>query len=395
MSAERTVLIMDDFFNVQNDILQAEVDNLEAQINSITNVRKDYTIQERLNAMEKYNEEEFRRRFRLTKRAVFFLYDLIGAELEPLVIREGFTISGMDKILITLRYYATATFHLVTADFYGVSDASVCNIVRIVSDKIAALRDRFIRMPFTDAEIEQTKRDFFAVAGMPATIGAIDGTLVKIQEVGGAQNKTDFFCRKQFYAVNVQIICDANGNILDIVARWPGSTHDQTILVNSIIFERFLTGTFIRHGRHSILLGDGGYRSEEFLATPLRATNPLNRRSERLYQRAHIATRNVVERVNGMWKKRFPCLWIGMRFRILDTVLNVIVATAVLHNICKHLGDTHSPPLSREEERMYNEAVQAEREFRNAQAAAHRQPNSIPNEMLKRYFQATTNEQQQ
>lgn len=213
------VLIMDDLFNVQNDILQAQVDDLEAQINSITNARKDYTIQVRLNPMEKYNEEEFRRRFRLTKTTVQSLYNLIGAELEPVLTRERFTISGMEKILITLRYYATASYHLVTADFFGISEASVCEIVPVVSDKIAALRDKFIRMPVTDAEIERSKREFFAVAGMPATVGAIDGTLVKIQEVGGAQNKTDFYCRKQFYAVNTQIICDANANILDIVAR--------------------------------------------------------------------------------------------------------------------------------------------------------------------------------
>lgn len=218
---------------------------------------------------------------------------------------------------------------------------------------------------------------------------------MKIQEVGGAQNKTDFFCRKQFYAVNTQIVCDANENVLDIVARWPGSTHDQTIFANSNIFERFLNRAFVRNGRHSILLGDGGYRSEEFLATPLRATNLLNRRSERLYQTAHIATRNVVERFNGIWKRRFPCLWVGMRFRKLETTLDVIVSTAVLHNICKLQGDAQSPPLTREEELLYIEAVQQEREFRNEQAAAHRLPNSIPNGMLKRYFEIISNEQQQ
>lgn len=93
---------------------------------------------------------------------------------------------------------------------------------------------------------------------MPAIIGAIDGTLVKIQEVGGIQNKTDFYCRKQFYALNVQIVCDANALIQDIVARWPGSIHDETIFLNSEIFTRFLSGEFRRNGRESLLLGDGG-----------------------------------------------------------------------------------------------------------------------------------------
>lgn len=96
-----------------------------------------------------------------------------------------------------------------------------------VSGKIAGLCHRFIQMPQTDAEIEKIKQDFFTIAGMPSVIGAIDGTLVKIQEVGGNQNKTDFYCRKQFYAINMQIICDTNAKVMDIVARWPGSTHDR------------------------------------------------------------------------------------------------------------------------------------------------------------------------
>lgn len=108
--------------------------------------------------------------------------------------------------------------------------------------------------------------------------------------------------------MNIQIICDANANILDIVARWPGAIHDETIFLKSRIYERFLSGEFVRNQRASILLGDGGYRAETFLATPLRATNDLSRPSERMYQESHILTRNVVERFMGQWKKRFPCL---------------------------------------------------------------------------------------
>ena len=89
---------------------------------------------------------------------------MIGANLEPLVTRESFTISGMYKILINLRYHASASYHIVTADFYGISESSVCNIIPIGSDKIASLSRRFIRMPRSDAEIEQAKRDFFRIA---------------------------------------------------------------------------------------------------------------------------------------------------------------------------------------------------------------------------------------
>lgn len=185
-------------------------------------------------------------------------------------------------------------------------------------------------------------------------------------------------------------MCDANALIQDIVARWPGSTHDETVFLNSNIFERFLRGEFRRYNRESLLLGDGGYGSETFLAVPLRQANRPRTRAENMYQTAHVTTRNVVERFNGQWKKRFPCLWVGMRFRKLETVLNVIVATAVLHNLCKIFGDAEPPPLSPNEEAEYNEALRIERDIilnMQQRARAQRQPASIVNEFLRNYYE--------
>lgn len=336
--------------------------------------------------MEEYSDEQFWRRFRLTKEAVQYLNSLIGDKLEPKKSRENFTITPLQKILISLRYFATACIHQVIGDFMGVSESSVCKIIPIVAEQIAALRPQFIRMPSTDDELTQTKREFFDIAGVPNVIGAIDGTLVKIQEVGGAQNKTDLFSRKQFYAINVQIVCDANAFVTDIVARWTGSIHDQTIFGNSRLFNRFLNGEFDRPGRRSILLGDGGYKSETFLAMPLRQTNRQRTQAENMYQRSHISTRNIVKRYNGQWKKRFPCLWIGMRIRNMNTILNVIVATAVLHNICKVFVDHSAPDLSPEEETLYDDAMREENQIYAQQPIQRDNRNATANQYLLNYF---------
>lgn len=334
------------------EYIQNEIDDIENQIANLQAPKKPYTIKPRLNPMQEYTDAEFRKRFRLTKRSVNYLHSLIGEDLEPKTSRDEFTLSAIDKILITLRYYASASFHLVSADFYGVSESTVCRIVPIVTDKIASLSQRFIHMPVTNDELAQKKREFFRIAGMPGIIGAIDGTLVKIQEVGGNVNKTLF--------------------------------------LNSNIFERFLNGEFKRNGVESLLLGDGGYGFEQFLAVPLREVNRERTPAENLYQRAHISTRNVVERFNGQWKKRFPCLWVGMRFRKLETVLNVIVATAVLHNLCQIHGDNEPPPLSPNEEGAYNRALRLEREIilnMQQQRNTNRQPGSIVNTTLRNYFE--------
>ncbi len=120
--------------------------------------------------------------------------------------------------------------------------------------------------------------------------------------------------RKGYHSINVQTVSSHDLRVLDIVARYPGSTHDSFIFNNSRLKRRFESGAF----QNFILLGDGGYA----LMTPLR--NPQTR-GQRLYNESHIKTRNTVERQYGVMKRRFPCLSQGLRLK-LTTQANIIVA---------------------------------------------------------------------
>ncbi|KAB0804518.1 hypothetical protein PPYR_01488 [Photinus pyralis] len=89
------------------------------------------------------------------------------------------------------------------------------------------------------------------------------------------------------------------------------------------------------------LVGDSGYPVENYLMTPL--LNP-NTPAQHLYNEAQIRTRNVVERSYGVWKRRFAVLSLGLRVK-LTTTLNIIVATAVLHNIAINMKVINPPPV--------------------------------------------------
>ena len=52
-----------------------------------------------------------------------------------------------------------------------------------------------------------------------------------------------FVNRKQVYSINVQAVCDSDAFITNIVARWPGSTHDLRIFENSKIADKLREGT--------------------------------------------------------------------------------------------------------------------------------------------------------
>lgn len=137
--------------------------------------------------------------------------------------------------------------------------------------------------------------------------------------------------RKGYFSYNVQTISNYDLKINNIVARWPGSTHDQTIFNNSSIKSKFDAGYY----RNSFLLGDSGYKNCDCLLTPLLETNNA---AETLYNNCHIRTRNTVERQYGIWKRRFAILSLGMRVSNELSKI-IIVATAVLHNIATDMKD--------------------------------------------------------
>ena len=63
------------------------------------------------------------------------------------------------------------------------------------------------------------------------------------------------FYWQYIFICTTQVVCDANGTITSIVARWPGSSHDSRIFTESTI-KRDLES---RNEDNAWLLGDSGY----------------------------------------------------------------------------------------------------------------------------------------
>lgn len=60
---------------------------------------------------------------------------------------------------------------------------------------------------------------------------------------------------------------------------------------------------------------------------------------ERRYNYAHKKGRSTIERLFGVWKRRFPCLSRTIRMKPEKAVV-VISCCAVLYNLLKLWGDT-------------------------------------------------------
>lgn len=212
---------------------------------------------------------------------------------------------------------------------HGISQQAVNVICKNVAEALARRAHLFINMPTLLEDQQNIIRGFRNICGFPSVIGAIDCTHIRIKRVGGEMSEA-YVNRKGYYLINTQVVCDSNLKIRDIVARWRGSAHDSRIFNESSLKERCESGEF--HGR---LLGDSRYACTGYLFTPVR--NPTNDKKE-AYNRAHIRTRNTIERCFGLLKQRFRCLLRGMYMK-LSTAKTTIVALAVLHNIAIDMNE--------------------------------------------------------
>ncbi|CAN7942150.1 unnamed protein product, partial [Ixodes hexagonus] len=167
--------------------------------------------------------------------------------------------------------------------------------------------------------------------------GCVDGTQIAIKgpsETDPRFAKAGYWCRKNYYALNAMIDCDADLYIQNIDATFPGSVHDSFVWRMSFLREAFLRGHFMRENQKASTWSDSGYPLEPWLLTPVPG-NHATGTDEARFNQAHRSTRSVVERCIGILKNRFRCL---QSYRALhyDPIrsCNIVTACAILHNVC-------------------------------------------------------------
>ncbi|KAK4887402.1 hypothetical protein RN001_003673 [Aquatica leii] len=314
--------VFEDFDDILDNDLAEIVDFVNAE-------RHPYTVRPRPNNFERWDEAEFVRWFRISKGSARQMLAEIEENIQHRSERNN-VIPPMEQLLLALRFFASGSFYISTADFGGIHKSTSGKIISRVVSAIAERRPHHIKFPATLEERNQSSVEFFRIARFPRVVGAIDCTHIKLQSPGG-DNAENFRNRKGYFSLNVQAICDSKTCFVDVVARWPRAVHDTHIFNNSAIM-MFESGEMGSH----LLLGDSGYPLRSYLLTPI---DEPRTEAETVYNEAHIRTRNVIERTFGIWKRRFPVLSIGLLCR-LQLAQKIIIAAAILHNIaCQNNDD--------------------------------------------------------
>ncbi|KAH7959862.1 hypothetical protein HPB49_014425 [Dermacentor silvarum] len=258
--------------------------------------------------MEVYDDDEFITRYRFTKQTVREL--LAFLPLEASGNNRGLPLTPMLQLLVALRFYGAGTFQIVSEDLVNVSQPTLSGVMR----------------------------DFYEIAHFPGVTVCIDGTHVRIRSPRRDDAEV-YRNRKGVFSVNVQAVAGPMLQFFNVVASWPGYGHDSRIDDNPrvrVMYEQQRVP--------GLLLGDMGYACSPFLMTPLHEPGPVNSPEGRQvmpnhlgvvydrYDKAHIKTRNSIDRAFGVGKRRFSCLDMKLQHKPQNAA-RIITACAALHNV--------------------------------------------------------------
>ena len=302
-------------------------------------------LKDRLNPLHEYDDVEFFTRYRVNKSGFAAILARVEPKLKRFTKGTNRPLNSVQQLSLALRYFATGSFQVVAGDILGLHQSTVSKYMPILAGAIASLSNEVVCFP---DNLESTYKFFAEYCGLSGISGIIDGTHIPIQSPGGS-NAEIFRCRKGFFSFNVQVVCNENLKIMNIVSGWPGSTHDSRIWNNSTICVEFEEARI-----EGMLLGDSGYPLSPYLMIPY--PYPPNSRQRGRFNRALCKARCTIERCIGVLKRRWPCLSRKLRCRY-DRVPDIIVACAVLHNLCTEYNQPHFGDM--EEDNDDDDAVKA------------------------------------
>lgn len=212
--------------------------------------------------------------------------------------------------LMILIYVIRGHTNRETAERWQHSGATISTIVHEVSNCLLAVR-HLIYKPAKEGDPIASQIVNFARFSPYSDncIGALDGT--HIRAVVEQKLKVRFINRKKFLSQDVLGVANFDLKFAYALYGWEGSAHDSRVLDDA-------NARGLPMVPDKLYLGDGGYGLKRYILTPYRGERcnvvefnlngqgPTNKRE--LFHLRHSSLRNVVERIFGVVKRRFPIL---------------------------------------------------------------------------------------
>jgi len=158
------------------------------------------------------------------------------------------------KTLVFMSYLRSGNFQYSLGTLSGVSQTSASRIIEKFTNFTISHSSKFINFPIGLEDRVQNKLGFYGVSGnrLEGILGVVDGSHVAI--IAPRVDEFAYVNRKQQHSINCQLVASYNYYITDLVAKYPGSSHDSFIWNHCSVRERLRNGEF----------GEGYFLGERF-----------------------------------------------------------------------------------------------------------------------------------
>jgi hypothetical protein len=170
-----------------------------------------------------------RKHIRVLPRAVNRLVELLNVKPRGWDLR-------FEVVLFLFWLACGGSFRVVSVAF-NVPRSTCHMICTYILDKVIALLPRIICLPENEGEFARMGDGFSVRSGSRVfenSAGAIDGTHLRV--LCPSQLHDQYICRKLFYSIQLQAVCDHTGAFIDIMTGFPGSVNDKRVLRYSMLY---------------------------------------------------------------------------------------------------------------------------------------------------------------
>jgi len=178
--------------------------------------------------LEQYDDHRWIQMFRMSKKRVFALADILKPHVKRQDTRYRIAVPVLIRVACTLFKLTHGASLIVCSEMFAIGKSTISILLR---DVVYAINDTMrseLSWPSGD-RLRQCQADFKRLCGLPAVVGAIDGTHVAISKP--RHGATDYYYFKSGgYTLNCQAVVDSNKMFLDLFLGMPGSTNDSRML---------------------------------------------------------------------------------------------------------------------------------------------------------------------
>ncbi|XP_066599949.1 putative nuclease HARBI1 [Prorops nasuta] len=282
------------------------------------------------NVIYAYNDEEFKRHFRMGRGTFYFLLNVIKPHLRN-IENDGPVIPPEKQLYIALYVLGTPDSYRSVVTKFNVGNATAWRAVKRVVKALYIIRNTFIRWP-TREEREATANNIKEKYKFPRVLGIVDGTHIRI--CTPKENSVAYVNRKGYPSIQPQVICNEKREFIHCYAGMPGSVHDMRVFKYSGVQQKCSEDFF--GNKH--LLGDSAYALQKYVMIPYKDNGHLSF-EEKNYNHILSSSRIIIERAIGLLKGRWRFILDKLPMRRTDLIPYYIIACTVLHNICLLRGD--------------------------------------------------------